>query len=85
MSIKIKSTVAKIPTRQNGLAFLSRELIRLEIDFKTNTYQPFVEEIIFVEENGERTQIWQPLVLLPTRITKKQSDALIDDSRIVLG
>ena len=76
MSIKIKSTVAKIPTRQNGLAFLSRELIRLEIDFKSNTYQPFIEEVVFVEENEIITQIGDSVMIMPNKFTSEQVDAM---------
>lgn len=51
MKAKIKSTIAKYQTRNFGLAFITREIYKWNIDFDNNIATPFIREEAYVLED----------------------------------
>lgn len=51
MKAKIKSTIAFFPTREYGLAFVTREIYKWNIDFDNNVATPIIREEAYILED----------------------------------
>ncbi len=78
MNVKIKSTVAKIPTRENGNAYLSREIIKLDFDLTNKTFQPIIKEEIYIISNNEILVVEPVTILKPKVFSKTEVDSLFN-------
>lgn len=50
MTVKIRSIVKAVQTREHGLAYVGRELVDFNFNILSKTFQPILEEYLFLEE-----------------------------------
>lgn len=50
MKAKIRSSVKTVQTREEGLAYVSREIIDFNYKLRDGRFQPIIEEVLFLEE-----------------------------------